>query len=259
MNIAVITIDERMKAVLNNLSKDFHIIDLHETKDFYHHEPIDVLVLPVKGITSTGYIKQNYKELEVPASFWKELPKTCKIFCGLPQEFLKSISQPIDYYMQSEYVLENNAVLTAEGVLFLLIDNTSKGIQQLQVDIVGYGRCGRELYKWLKALHVPVRIIRREKDRLSTTISVQEWIDAKPSEVIINTSIQSIMNQEVLKNWDSKPLIIDIATPDVIDYTAAKQLGIRVIKAGNLPAIVAYESAGDLIAEYIRGKLVNGE
>lgn len=259
MNIAVTTIDARMKAIFKNLSSDFHVLDLHETKDFYTKEVIDVLILPVKGITKTGNIKQNHRELKVPSSFWEELPASCKIFCGLPQEFLNSREHQIDFYMHSEYVLEKNAILTAEGVLFLLIDNTSKSIQQLQVDIIGFGRCGRELHKWLNALHVPTRIVRRKKDRLVNTMDVQEWLQLEPSEVIINTSIQSIMNKEILKEWNNKPLIIDIATPDVIDQEAANKLGIHMIKAGNLPSLIAYESAGNLIADYIRGKLNNGK
>ena len=39
------------------------------------------------------------------------------------------------------------------------------------------------------------------------------------------------------------------------DYAAAVRLGIRVIKAGNLPEMVAYESSGKSISEFVRGKL----
>lgn len=259
MKIAVLTSDARMKVVHDQLSKYYETIDLHEQKQFLEPMMFDVLVLPVKGITDDGNFKTNEKNFIIPIQFWKDLKSTTNIFCGIPQPFLETLPNHKFYYMKAETVLEKNATLTAEGILFLLIDNTAKGIQYLNIDIIGYGRCGKEIYKWLKALHIPCRIIRRKKDGLSETISVEEWKRMEPYEVVINTSVQSIIDKELIDTWSRKPLIIDIATPEVIDGKYAQVKGIKFIKAGNLPALIAFESAGELVANYIRGILEHGK
>ena len=57
-----------------------------------------------------------------------------------------------------------------------------------------------------------------------------------------------------MRSWKNKPVIIDISTPDLIDLKAAHEEGITVIKAGNLPGRFACISAGNIIAECIRGE-----
>ena len=84
---------------------------------------------------------------------------------------------------------------------------------------------------------------------------MEEYRKTACHEVIINTSISKLIDRELLERWSQKPLIIDIATPDVIDYAAALSMGVRVIKAGNLPEMIAYESSGKCISEFVRGKL----
>lgn len=259
MKIAVVTTDARMSVIYRSLSATFDTVELHKQKDFIKPDDLDVLILPVKGITEEGNLDHNGKYLEIPQAFWKGLKKEVKIFCGLPNPFLDAMPNEIIYYMKEESVLAKNAILTAEGVLFLLIDNTKQSIQKLCVDIIGYGRCGKEIHKWLKALHVNCRIIRRKVDGLSQTMCIEEWKRTKPYDVIINTSIQPIINKECVDAWKNKPLIIDIATPDVIDGEYARKKGIRFVKAGNLPALIAFESAGELIAEYVRGILQHGK
>ena len=121
--------------------------------------------------------------------------------------------------------------------------------------MIGYGVCGKEIVRWLRALGIPYRIVRRSCEKSDTLISVEEYRKTACNEVIINTSISKVIDRELLERWSQKPLIIDIATPDVIDYAAALSMGVRVIKAGNLPEMIAYESSGKCISEFVRGKL----
>ncbi len=255
MNIAVVNNDQRMQEVYFTLSHKYSVTAIHEFTNFDDVSNIDVLVLPVKGIDEEGNIVANGKKIHIPSSFWESLSSSCIVFAGIPHSFLDALPCQVKYYMQDEELLLENAQLTAEGVLFLLIDNTPISIKELRVDVIGYGRCGKAIVDWLTDLGVDVRIIRREVEETNGAMSVDTWIYEEPSPVIINTSIQKIMKKEVLGSWESKPLIIDIATPDVIDTDTARVLGIHVIKAGNLPGMIAYKSAGHLIAKFVRDNI----
>ncbi len=253
MRIAVVNSDRRMQAVYFALSHDFETVAINAFTDFDHFAGADALVLPIKGLTATGSLYTGKEELVLPASFWEQM-RNARIFAGITQEFLSDFND-VHYYMEDDTIKKRNALYTAEGVLYLLIDHTGSCIRDLHVDVIGYGLCGREITAWLRALGVTVRIVRRVCAQEEACISVEEYRHVPCGDVIINTSIAPLLDRTLLESWNTKPLIIDIATPDVIDYDAALHLGIRVVKAGNLPAQFAYESAGHLIADYVRGNL----
>lgn len=250
LRIAVICCDDRMVQVRDNLLKDFctlGIVDLHDLEQY--KEEIDVLVLPVKGVDNNGVIHSE----KMSSEFWQSLKQDIKIFCGMRNTFLDALPYTVDYYMEDKEVIHDNAILTAEGVLNELIGCCPRSIYDICVDIIGYGNCGKVIYNMLNNLHVNARVIRRDCIEEGDFIKLENWIDC--GDVIINTSIQKVMDGERMHAWKKKPIIIDIATPDVIETHCAKQLGIQVIKAGNLPGRYASISAGNIIAEYIRGQL----
>lgn len=254
MKIAIVNCDQRMQQVYFNLSRDHETILINEFTNFARFDGADALVLPVKGVSTTGSINTQGKELVLPESFWRSFNSKV-VFSGIPQPFLEQLNAICKYYMLDETLKKQNAHYTAEGVLFLLIDNTSKCIQDLLVDVLGYGVCGKEIVTWLKNLGIRHRIIRRDCESDDIFFTVEQYRDMQCGDVIINTSPAVVLDHDLLTSWKAKPLILDIATPDVIDYNTAIQSGMRVIKAGNLPNMVAYESAGDAIAQYVRGML----
>lgn len=253
MKIAVVNSDRRMQEVYFQLAKDNEALLINEFTDFQKIAEIDALVLPVKGLTSTGSLYSSGKELYIPEAFWSSIREK-PIFTGIRPAFLKDFPN-VYYYMEDDVLKQQNAVYTAEGTLYLMMDHTSKSIKDISVDVIGYGVCGKEIVRWLRALGIPYRIVRRSCEKSDTLISVEEYRKTACHEVIINTSISKVIDRELLERWSQKPLIIDIATPDVIDYAAALSMGVRVIKAGNLPEMIAYESSGKCISEFVRGKL----
>lgn len=253
MKIAVVNSDRRMQEVYFQLARDYETILMNEFTDFEKIDKIDALVLPIKGLTSTGSLYAGGKELKIPACFWNSV-RNIPIFAGIRQEFLKDFTN-VHYYMEDEYIKQQNAVYTAEGTLYMMMDHTAKSIKDICVDVIGYGVCGKEIVKWLHDLHIPYRVIRRQCEENDIFLNVAHYRKVSCHEVIINTSISKVIDKDLLESWPIKPLIIDIATPDVIDYATALRLGIRVIKAGNLPEMVAYESSGKCISEFVRGNL----
>ena len=252
MLTAVVCSDDRMLFVYKKLHTYMNVMMIDKESDLLALPLLDALILPVKGIDADGYLKMDDTRVHVPSMFWT-IQKDVKVFSGIPCEYLQRLVQEKDYYMKDQHVIEENAVLTAEGVLHLLITSISKSLYDIQVDVVGYGNCGKAIYQMLKNLDVNVRVIRRECSEDAVFQKLSSWDQC--ADVIVTTSIQKVIDEERMKHWKKTPLIIDIATPDVVDIAAAKRRGIKVIKAGNLPGRFCAESAGRIIADYVRGKL----
>ena len=257
MKIAVICSDERMIQVYDNLSRDFMVDRLDAQTDFLNLPQYQAVVFPVKGVDEFGYVRIQEQAIHIPHAFYEMQGKDCLLFCGIRNAVLDALPQRKIYYMLEESVIHENAVLTAEGVLNELISCICKSIYDIQVDIVGYGHCGQVIYDMLKNLHVRVRIIRRDCKKEGDFLPVRDWETC--GDVIIHTATGVMIAPSRMRSWKNKPVIIDISTPDLIDLKAAHEEGITVIKAGNLPGRFACISAGNIIAECIRGKLKNGK
>lgn len=254
MNVVVLCCDERMLQVSDNLSNDIDVVGVCNMEQLrLYRDTMDVLVLPVKGVDDEGHVKG----FPIDQCFWSTLNQEVIIFSGLRTLFLTNLTNKVHYYMEDETVIHENAILTAEGVLNELIGCCQRSIYDVTIDVIGYGHCGKVIFEMLNNLQLQVRMIRRVCKEDEFFVSLDHWDVC--GDVIINTSIQNVMDEKRMNCWDKKPVIIDIATPNVIDTACAQCLGIKVIKAGNLPGRFASVTAGNIIADFIRGKIVRGE
>lgn len=252
MLIGVICSDARMIQIANNLSVDMHVIHIDETTDFLTLPMLDALVFPVKGMDAYEYINFETKRVHIPSAFWNTQGNQMRIFCGLPCEALRNKPQEINYYMHDDEVTKANAILTAEGVLYEFISCVCKSIYALQVDVVGYGCCGKEIYQMLKNLNVSARVIRRVCEKEEDMITFQDWNTC--GDVVINTAPVNWLSEEQLKTWQKPFVLLDIASGDIFDKALLKKIDITYKKIPNLPGRFACITAGNIIAEYIRGK-----
>lgn len=249
MNVGVLCCDRRMSQIADNLSSDMDVIYVDESTDFLSLPMLDILVLPVKGIDVYGYVEFTQKRVHIPSTFWNMQGKHLQIFCGLPCEALRD--KNVYYYMNDEEVVKANAILTAEGVLYELIASVCKSIYAIQVDIIGYGFCGKEIYKMFKNLHVPVRVIRRDCESNDTFVKLSEWNTC--GDVIINTAPVNVIEETHLQSWNKQVVLLDIASGSIFDQHVLKQHQIVYKKLPNLPGRYAHISAGNIIADCIRG------
>lgn len=261
MKVGVVNSDRRMQQVYFNLSSTYDTCLINTFTNMDKLKAPDVLVLPLKGLKDDGTLKLNGEEIALTRSFWESMGEDHIVFAGMHHPFLDTLNCKKYYYMEDHDLAKKNAILTSEGVLFLLIDHTSKSILELNIDVIGYGTCGQEIVAWLRALGIEVRIIRREKASTDDehVLSISKWKSMPCGDVIINTAPDRIIDRELMARWIEKPLIIDIASGEQIDASAAALCGIQYIKAGTLPAMFAWVSAGNIIADYVRGKLEHGE
>lgn len=257
MNIAVICSDERMQQVYDNLSQDFMVDRLDETSDYLHLPPYEAMIFPVQGVDAFGYVTMHGNAVHIPYACYAMQGKDCLLFAGMRGAYLEGLPQRKVYYMEEEPVIHDNAILTAEGVLHELIGCTQKSIYDIQVDVVGYGHCGKVIYELLKHLQVKTRVIRRACDAQEDFLSAAQW--AQCGDIVIHTATGVIITKEHMRTWNPKPIILDIATPNLIDLKTAQEEGIPIIKTSNLPGRFACISAGNILAKCIRGKLTHGK
>ena len=250
--------DERSKEVFKNLEKD-HEVELIERFD----EVVtmyDKLLLPMSGINEFGEVKMKGEMVKVPEEFWNHCSLDCTIFTGKECNYLLRLPFKVVNLSNNENFMIHNARLTAEGVLFLLIDNTSLGLKDISVDLLGFGNCGREIYHLLKALDVQVRVIRRQVEHESSEfMSYLTWQQLKCHDVIINTSITNWMNESWMLNWANPPLIINIVSDLHLSESVIHRLGGRVVNAGPLPSIIAHKSAAMILTKALCEEMNHGE
>lgn len=255
MNVAIVKTDQRMKHICRYLCPIFHTLSLDMNIDPSMINEIDVLVLPMNGLDNNGRFPDSFP-INFNNEFWQMLRKETIIFYGTKHVFLEQLPQKKYYYLENEDVVKQNSILTAEGVLYLLMKHTNESLKDLNVDIIGYGNCGSEIYEMLTNLNVNCRVIRRAESKRTNFITIQEYLHTKSNKIIINTAPINCISNEYLKKNKQCKCMIDIASGNTIDLNYANELGIDAIKAGNLPVTIAPKSAGKILADFIKGVLL---
>lgn len=192
------------------------------------------------------------------------------IFGGrLGESFMLSASARkkivIDYF-ESETLQIKNATPTAEGAIYLAMQNMKKTLCGSRVAVVGYGRIGRMLSCLLAKIGASVTVAARNLRQLAeassfgnNTVRISSsyalgglgpLCEEGDFDVIFNTVPARLFDKEVIEMLPKDILLIDLASvPGGVDFAAAKERGINAIWALSLPGKYAPESAGKIIAD----------
>ena len=153
--------------------------------------------------------------------------------------------QGVPYYKDEIYVIEN-AALTAEGALELLMRRSNRGLAGMEVLVSGYGRIGSFLAGMLSSLGARVTVAARsERARAAARARGMAAVDfshvpAAP-DAVVNT-----VPAPVLRGDFGGALCIDVAGAPGGWATDAP-----VLKAPGLPGLYAPKAAADVMAEAI--------
>ncbi|MBR5516129.1 MAG: dipicolinate synthase subunit DpsA [Clostridia bacterium] len=169
----------------------------------------------------------------------------------------------IDYFEREDLNILN-AVPTAEGALELAMRETDITVHGTNAVILGYGRIGKILAKYLDALGANVHVGARKPCDLAMIYTMgytpfdikfpQKYVSE--AELIFNTVPKLLFNRELLEKVKSDALIIDLASkPGGVDRASAKELEKKVIWALSLPGKVAPVSSGKIIAKTVESIL----
>lgn len=192
----------------------------------------------------------------------KNFNPNSKVYC-----FFKAIENDknIAFFnlMDNESFACKNAVLTAEGVLSLVIKNTPFSFKETKLLILGYGRCGKALAEVFKNLCSTTVYVTTEKNinilqcLNITYISKPELVkNIKNYNVIVNSIPDLILDKDKIDKLDRNCFIFDIASnKGGVDFEYADKLGIFAKQFLALPSEYCPLSASEILYETIFTKI----
>ncbi len=163
-----------------------------------------------------------------------------------------------DYY-DSEYLTVKNAVLTAEAALSIAISETDSSIYGSKSVVIGYGRIGKQLSKYLKTLGSKVIATSRNEGTLAT-IEAEGLVPLKTdncfetcldADYIFNTVPFPVFNSSFFEKCLPNLMFLDLASNSGIDLSKAKLRNLKCGIYGGLPGKYSSKTAGIYVAEEI--------
>ena len=153
--------------------------------------------------------------------------------------------QGVPYYRDEIYTIEN-AALTAEGALELIMRRSNRALAGMDVLVVGFGRIGGFLAGMLSSLGAKVTVAARsEMARAAARARGHNSVDIKnvdgPYDAVVNT-----VPAQVLEGDYGGALCLDLASAP-----GGWRSDAPVLRAPGLPGLYAPKAAADVMAEAI--------
>lgn len=230
----------------------------------------NVIIGPIPFSKELNKVNSLYTEevIKIDSLFSKIIPDKMLFFGALNKNSRELAEQYnikyTDYYYEESYQIQN-AIPTAEGAIALMVSETEKTVFGCSVLILGYGRIGKLLSEYTKALGAKVYVEARKDADLT-------WIKAKgmnavhlndlddyisEMDIIVNTVPALIIDSNKLELVKKEVLILDLASlPGGVDFTAAKQMGVKTIHALGIPGKIAAKSAAEYIYDTVMKQLI---
>lgn len=146
-----------------------------------------------------------------------------------------------------EVFLVENAELTARGTVGYILTNEKRDLSELSIGVIGYGRIGMRLVRWLLLFGADVTVYTR---RQSLAIELCEMgisavvlggeCDLSGLDILINTAPERQIDDNSLSE---KTKLIDLASGNIFASSA------RVIRLPGVPEQMYPMTAGRLYAE----------
>lgn len=229
----------------------------------------DIIIGPVPFSKEPDKINTSYSAEGIGAeNFFRRVSNDKVLFLGALNKNSRETAEKysinyIDYFRDESYQILNT-IPTAEGAIALMISETDKTLFDSNVLILGYGRIGKLLSDYSKALGANVYAEARKDEDLA-------WIKAKgmkavplnslddyiaDMDIIVNTIPSMILCSKKLDLVKKNVFILDLASlPGGVDFTYAKQKNIKFIHALGIPGKVAAKSAAEYIFEIVMKRL----
>lgn len=217
----------------------------------------DILVLPVRPCDGESLNAPSCAE-KIKLSELSSLSGSKPIFTGCSDRMKEYFSGNIYDYSKREDFAVRNAVLTAEGALELLMREYERSIFASRALVLGYGRIGKVLSRYLRSLGADVTVAARKSSaRIWAEIDGMKTLDysfkeLKEFHIIFNTVPSPVLGAAIIDTLDDDAFIIDLASlPGGVDFHRAKGRGLSCIHALGLPGKCAPMAAGKIIEETI--------
>lgn len=228
----------------------------------------DIILLPLPTSKNGKSINTPLSSREIPIkTILDYLSSRHTVFIGMGQaQTVKQIhaktGKVFDYFTVEDFTYKN-ALLTAEGILEIILDRLPITVFGLKTAVFGYGRIGYFIGDMLKKLGADVTVFARNGFQLTKaeveglhTQNLSETFELNDYDCIINTVPSRIIDTDALKTVKKDCLLIEAASvPYGINTEFCEKNGYNLIKASSLPGKTAPKTAGIIIGETVEKQL----
>lgn len=224
----------------------------------------DIIILPLPVLRGGGLNLPLTDTAIKPEELWKRFHSGQILLGGsvgsLSEEIKAEYGLTVQDYYDREEVQIANAVLTAEGAIMRMMEETEYTVQGSRCLVIGYGRIGKALAQRLQALGAIVTVSARSGGDLA-------WIKAcgfrasllsdvcrqmEDFDVIFNTAPARVMGKEELSRVRDDVLLVELASlPGGFDENYVKGNSLSIITERGLPGKTAPLSAARTIKDGI--------
>ena len=273
LTLAKMLIADGYDVTIYGFTKEIKTDELMQTEDISAALDSEIVILPVPVSFDNKYINMPYSDTKLTTDELVEKINPLSIVFGgrISKELSDKLSEigikNRDYMTRDELAVKN-AVPTAEGAIEIAMKETPITIHGSKCLVLGYGKVGKILSKFLDGLGAKTYVMARKY----ADLALIEGHNCYPLtfketkrmlgefDIIFNTVPALILAKDELKRVRADALIIDLASkPGGIEFESAKSLGIRVIWALSLPGKVAPVTAGIIIKDTITNMLAELE
>ncbi len=217
----------------------------------------DFSVLPVRPVDG-GCINMPYAAEKITLHDFARMNGAKPVFSGFSESIANAITAPVCDYAAREEFAVRNAVLTAEGAVALLINEYEDSVSGAKALVIGYGRIGKVLSRYLQSLGAEVTVAARKP-------SDRAWIEAvgmaadnysykelSSYQIVFNTVPAPVLDAACIDRLRDDVMLIDLASaPGGVDFDRAGERGLTCIHALGLPGKSAPKAAGRIIKDTI--------
>lgn len=267
MNFAVLGGDARMSALARLLASDGHRVEAPPDAGALPDAlaVVDVVILPLPcSLDGASLNAPGWTEPVTLSTLLERLSPRQRLLAGRADAaFLAKAAEKgvpaADYYLREELTVKN-AALTAEGAVQLMLKELPVSVQGTRMLVTGFGRIGKLLALKLRALGADVTVsARRTEDFAWAEALGLRFLDTRALagrlggfRAVVNTVPAPVLTEALLGELDRNCLCVELASsPGGIDFAAAERLGLRTVRAPNLPGKTAPEAAGAAIRDTI--------
>lgn len=155
----------------------------------------------------------------------------------------------------SSFFQQQNAYLTAEGLLVPLLSLTSFSLMDQKILILGYGRCGEEIATLLSRFTTDIYVLDKDPKRLQLAkqlgltpiANTDQATDLSTYSVIINTIPEPVLDRKAVITAPAQCVFFDIASAPGGFPEAWKAT--NVYRCPGLPGKYMPKTAGELLGQ----------
>lgn len=220
----------------------------------------DFVVFAVPPVNDGKYINTPFSEnLLTPESIKNHINENTVIFCGKADDSFRNLfsGNAVYDYMERDELNILNAVPTAEGAVYIAIEELPVTLSNSKILITGFGRIGKILAEILKGFGADITVMTKSFKSMAWAKAMNFKVCSKSDidssyNLIFNTAPVLIFDRNTLEKLGSETILIDLASkPGGVDFKSAGELGIKAIWALGIPGKTAPVTAGEIVAETI--------